>query len=122
MHWAYKKYSDWTWDSSGLFDYSCTSSDIQDCINKDTVKTFSRTYPKAVAGESVKFSYNDTTYEASLEYIPDPNCKLPTEIYLSESWVYTEGFEVEITGDQLELVSWTKPKKNHIHVTVGEGF
>ena len=28
MHWAYKKYSGWTWDSSGLFTLPCDSGDI----------------------------------------------------------------------------------------------
>ena len=99
MHWAYKKYSGWTWDNDGLFDHSCKSDNIYDCIHVDSVKVFARTYPKAVAGESVAFSYNSTTLDAVLEYIPDPNCELPTEIFLSESWIYTDGFEVEITGD-----------------------
>ena len=28
MHWAYKLYSGWTWDSSGLFKIPCDSGDI----------------------------------------------------------------------------------------------
>jgi len=122
MHWAYKKYSDWTWDSSGLFDASCPSDNIYDCIHVDTVKKFARTYPKAVAGESISFTYDSTTFDAELIFVPDTNCKLPTEIFLSEQWVYTDGFEVEIEGDQASLASWTKASKNHIHITVDQGF
>lgn len=38
MHWAYKIYSGWTWDSSGIFISGCTSTDIYECINVDAVK------------------------------------------------------------------------------------
>jgi hypothetical protein len=34
--------------------------------------------------------------EAYLIYKPNPNCKLPTEIFLSEKYLYINGFEVEI--------------------------
>lgn len=122
MHWAYKLYSDWTWDSSGLFDRDCTSDNIYDCINADTVKKFARTYPKAVAGQSISFHYDSTNLEAELVFVPDINCKLPTEIYLSEQWVYTDGFEVEIEGDDASLATWTKAQKNHIHVGVQSSF
>ena len=99
MHWGYKLYSSWTWDSSGLFDPTCKSDNIYDCINTDQVKIYARTYPKAVAGESLAFTFNATTLDAVLEYIPDPNCKLPTEIFFSETWHYTNGIEVEISGE-----------------------
>lgn len=122
MHWAYKRYSGWTWDSSGLFDSSCTSSNIYDCINNGSVKSFARTYPRAVAGQTLNFTYNDTTYDASLEFVPDENCKLPTEIFVSESWIYTNGFSVDVSGPLASKVSWTNPKKNIIHVTVSPDF
>jgi hypothetical protein len=99
MHWSYKLYSSWTWDHDGLFDHTCQSSNIYDCINVSEVKIYARTYPKAVAGQTISFSYNEETLDAVLEYIPDPECKLPTEIYFSETWHYTEGYTVEILGD-----------------------
>jgi endoglycosylceramidase len=122
MHWAYKRYAGWTWDSSGLFDSSCTSSNIYDCVHNTTVRTFARTYPHAVAGKTLNFTYNDTTTFASLEYVPKEDCKLPTEIFVSESWVYTNGFEVDVEGDLASHVTWTNPKKNFIFVTVAEEF
>jgi hypothetical protein len=96
MHWDYKSYSNWTWDNPGMFDVYCTSKNLYDCLNIDSVKTFARTYPKAVAGESLNFTFNATTLEANLIYKPNPNCKLPTEIFLSETYHYLNGFEVEI--------------------------
>ena len=120
MHWAYKRYSGWTWDSSGLFDSSCTSSNIYDCVHNSTVATFARTYPRAVAGDSLEFQYNDTTGFAVLKYAPKFDCNLPTEIFASETWVYTDGFEVEIEGELAPYASWSSPKKDIIHVTVSK--
>jgi hypothetical protein len=118
MHWAYKRYSGWTWDSSGLFDSSCKSSNIYDCINNSTVSTFARTYPRAVAGDTIHFKYNDTTGDAMLKFTPNLDCNLPTEIFVSETWVYTEGYEVEIEGDFAPHTTWSSPQKDIIHVTV----
>lgn len=96
MHWGYKKFSNWTWDDDGLFDRSCTSQNPYDCAIASTVKNYARTYPRAVAGDTVRFNYNDTTGDAMLEFAPNFDCELPTEIFLSETWVYKEGYEVEI--------------------------
>lgn len=118
MHWAYKTYSGWTWDSSGVIDSSCTSSNIYDCVHNSTVATFARTYPRAVAGDTIDFKYNDTTKHAMLKFKPNVECDLPTEIFVSETWVYTDGYEVEIEGELAAHTSWTSPKKDIIHVTV----
>ena len=96
MHWGYKKFSDWTWDDDGLFDRSCTSKNPYECAIASTVKNYARTYPRAVAGDTVRFNYNDTTGDAMLKFAPNFDCELPTEIFLSERWVYKEGYEVEI--------------------------
>jgi len=94
MHWTYKRYSDWTGDHDGILDGDCTSSNIYDCIKESGVKSYARTYPQAVAGKTVSFTYNDTTSVASLEFIPLKDCKLPTVIFISETWVYTNGFDL----------------------------
>jgi hypothetical protein len=96
MHWDYKSYSNWTWDNPGMFIERCPYQTMDECLNLDSVRNFARTYPKAVAGESLNFTFNATTLEANLIYKPNPNCKLPTEIFLSEKYLYINGFDVEI--------------------------
>lgn len=118
MHWAYKLYSGWTWDNSGLFDRECKSSNIYDCINNETVFKYARTYPRAVAGDTVHFTYNETTGDAYLKFTPNKDCTLPTEIFASETWVYKDGFEVEIEGDLAQYTKFTSPQKDIIHITV----
>ena len=118
MHWGYKKFSNWTWDDVGLFDRTCTSSNPYDCAVTSIVKNYARTYPRAVAGETIHFNYNDTTGDAMLKFTPNFDCELPTEIFLSETWVYKYGFEVKIQGDLASLTTWTSPKRDIIHITV----
>ena len=69
-HWAYKLYGAWTWDSHGLFslgddnNYSCPT--LESCLNTDTVRTYARTYPAAVAGTADYFHFDPDTSEAVL--------------------------------------------------------
>jgi Glycoside hydrolase family 5 C-terminal domain len=108
MHWDYKSYSNWTWDNPGMFYDHCVSTKLEECLNLDSVRTFARTYPKAVAGESLNFTYNATTLDANLIYKPNPDCKLPTEIFLSEKYLYVNGFNVEINPKEAfpTFVNW----------------
>lgn len=99
MHWMYKPYSNWTGDESDLFNYPCSSSNLEDCLNLKQVKFYARIYPRAVAGDTVEFSYDPETYNASLEYKPKESCKLPTIIFVPTKWIYTSGFQLEILGD-----------------------
>lgn len=60
MHFGYKWYSNWTWDNPGHFknngyDTCINRNNISDCLIEDSVKTFARTYPKAIAGTKIKY-------------------------------------------------------------------
>ena len=72
-HWAYKLYGAWTWDSHGLFslgddnNYSCPT--LESCLNTDSVRTYARTYPAAVAGTADYFHFDPDTSEAVLCHI-----------------------------------------------------
>merc|ERR1719481_223307 len=93
-HWAYKLYGAWTWDSHGLWNlqddnnYDCP--ELSSCLNVDTVKTYARTYPAAVAGTGEYFYFNSETDEALLVYQPDPNIEEPTVIRVPVNWRYQE--------------------------------
>lgn len=123
MHWAYKKYSDWTGDSKGIWNYPCNSTHLEDCLNMTLTKLYARTYPRAVAGDTVEFLFNTTTYISSLEYKPKKSCQLPTVIFASTKWIYTSGFETSILGDFLQkYVTVTNHVADVIEVVVDPGF
>jgi len=123
MHWAYKKWSDWTGDSKGFWNYPCSSTHLEDCLNMTLTKLYARTYPRAVAGDTVEFVFNATTYNSSLEYKPKQSCQLPTVIFASTKWIYTSGFEIEISGDLAsKYVTLTNHVADVIEVTVDPGF
>lgn len=116
MQFTYKYFGNLTWDNPGLFDPYCSEpSDLNYCLNTDEVKIWSRTYAKAVAGITNSFQYNSTTKIAELNYLSNPNCTEPTIIFVSEKWIYTNGFEVVVTPE--DKVQWTSPYPDHIIVT-----
>lgn len=83
MHWAYKKFADWTGDSFGLFKFPCDENTMKDCLLTDYARMYARTYPRAVAGTTKEFLYNNRTFDASLEFIPKQSCSLPSELFVS---------------------------------------
>jgi len=100
-HWAYKLYGDWTWDSSGHWNlgsdrnnYTCPT--VDSCLDRDSVTTYARVYPTAIAGQGNFFQFNSDINVGILVYQPDPNISQPTEIKVPEIWRYKEGFTVEI--------------------------
>jgi hypothetical protein len=60
--------------------------------------------------------------EANLIYKPNPNCKLPTEIFLYEKYLYINGIEVDIDQYVAPYVNWTHARKNHIKITMDPSF
>ena len=116
MQFTYKIFSDLTWDNPGLFYRDCaTPTDMKTCLNVPEVKTWARTYAKAVAGYTEHFWFNSTSRLSELKYLSNPKCTQPTVIYVSEDWIYTNGFSVSV--EPAEFVSWTYDSRNHITVT-----
>lgn len=117
MQFSYKIFSDLTWDNSGLFYRPCDDpSDINACLNVPEVKVWSRTYAKAVAGVTQSFSFNSTTKVAELKYTSKPDCSLPTVLFASESWIYDNGFNVEVSPQ--EFATWRYQEPDHVEVFV----
>ena len=116
MQFTYKIFADLTWDNPGLFYRDCNdTTSIDACMNVPEVKTWSRTYAKAVAGRTNYFRYNSTTRIAELNYLSKPASKLPTVIFISETWIYTTGFDVVIVP--VDAASWSYNEQDHIVIT-----
>jgi hypothetical protein len=74
-------------------------------LNDLVVASLTRTYPQAVAGQTVAFRFNQTTHVFQLDFVLDPVIAEPTVIYLNPSIYYPQGFEVEI--EPAQSASWT---------------
>lgn len=85
------------------------------CLNVPEVMTWSRTYAQAVAGVTESFQYNSTTRVAELKYLSKPTCLLPTDIFVSEKWIYPTGYKVDVVPADSVSVSY---EPNHILVHV----
>ena len=59
-------------------------------------------------------SFNPDNALFMMEYVMNPNSKLPTEIYLNEDLFYPNGFNVILFPP--ELAQWKKISKNHLEV------
>lgn len=116
MQFSYKIFSDLTWDNSGLFYRPCDDrTNMTACLNVPEVMTWSRTYAQAVAGVTESFQYNSTTRVAELKYLSKPTCLLPTDIFVSEKWIYPTGYKVDVVPADSVSVSY---EPNHILVHV----
>jgi endoglycosylceramidase len=116
MQFSYKIFADLTWDNPGLFYRPCDDrSSMEACLNVAEVKTWARTYAKAVAGVTESFQFNSTSREAELKYLSNPLCSEPTVLFVSEKWIYdTSGFDVHVAPS--EYVTWKYVSPDHIEV------
>ena len=56
------------------------------------------TYPQAIAGTPIRFSYDPSTAEFALEYRSDPGIHAPTRIFVPVSRAYPDGYGVVVEG------------------------
>ena len=105
MQWDYKWFANRTYDVPGLFitdpdsdgHETCVNrTSFDDCLNRDAVPTWARTHAKAVAGKTVSFAYSSLTNVATLTYIPDGDIEEPTVVFVSNRWIYVNGFDVDV--------------------------
>lgn len=104
--WEYKSYVNKTGTNYGPFHADGT-------INKDVAKLLARTYPIAVAGTIVDFSFNFLSSEFVLTYIAgllseelDPESfemARTTEVWFSKEYCYPNGFKVSVEPNTIEL-------------------
>ena len=79
-------------------------------LNEIYVQNTTRTYPQAVAGNTVKFSFDLTTKEFMLVYEVSQTCNsTESKVYLNEELHYPSGYSVSVTPSS---VTWSSPEKN----------
>jgi len=108
LHWDWKIYGNLTGDYVGMWNSAGT-------LNSDAVKLVSRTYARAVAGNTIGMVYNSTSNVFGLEYNVSTQCHLPTEIYINEDLNYPKGFSLNILPTN--QLTWSNPEKNKIFIS-----
>ena len=79
-------------------------------LNQIYVQNTTRTYPQAVAGNTVKFSFDLSTKEFALVYEVSTTCNsTESTVYLNEEVHYPSGYSVTVTPSS---VTWSSPEKN----------
>lgn len=76
--WQYKSYVPITGEGHGVYNANGT-------LNVERLSFFSRTYPHAVAGQLVSYSYGNTTRQFDMTYLVRQAVTKPTDIYLNEA-------------------------------------
>lgn len=92
MYWEYK-----AWKGSvtvGLF----TKNDDLSTLRQDKAGLLSRTYPMAIAGEPISWSFDPDTKEFLLQYAPGPNVTASTLVYVPVARHYQQGYSVAADG------------------------
>ena len=88
----------------------------EDGLDSIYVQNTSRTYPQAVAGHALGFSFDPTTKDFTLVYEVSRSCSAhQTVIYLNEDMHYPGGYGVQLEAPA-GLVRWSSPEKNQILV------
>jgi endoglycosylceramidase len=90
--WQYKAFSDPTGNpgEEGLFD---AAGNV-----KPKVALLERTYPTAVAGTPLAFSFDPSTKVFTFRYTADPGIALPTEIFVPVVDQYGGAYSVAVSG------------------------
>jgi len=80
-------------------------ANVPDAVDYRT--ELARSYPMAVAGDIVDFSFNVTTGHTMLSFLPNSRTA-STELYLSDVYQYTNGFDVVVTPNSCCVVTTRK--------------
>lgn len=89
--WEYKLFDPITGANNGFFPYYATGNLT---VSPTVREVVSRTYAAAIAGWGKHTRYDRKTRRFELSYDANPDCKLPTTIYLNEPDHYPKGFKV----------------------------
>lgn len=92
------------WNGEGLSIFSRDQQKDKNDINSGgrALESIVRPYPYKVAGEIKRFWFNYKDKEFVLEFIPNQNSNLPTEIFIPE-FHYKNGFKVLTNGGKFEF-------------------
>ena len=104
-YWMWKYYDDPTGSSDEAL---VTSSGALSPV----AASLSRAYPQAVAGTPVSFSFDPETAEFHLDYVPKPQVKEPTVVFVPVAVHDPKGYCAQVTGGTI----LSKPDANHLVV------
>jgi endoglycosylceramidase len=102
--WAYWEYND---DGFGFLNPDGTEK-------PDKVDLLVRAYPQRIAGEPISYGYDPDTRIFSLQFLPTPHIKAPTEIYIPARRFYPGGFIVEVGKKSWSSDNLPKPKRGRL--------
>ncbi len=94
IYWSWKYYDDPTGSRS-------ESLVLADGRLRSTAWVLSRTYPEAVAGRPIAFSFSPDTGEFTLSYVPNHRIHAPTVIFVPTAIHYPHGYCATVTGGRV---------------------
>jgi endoglycosylceramidase len=71
---------------------------------RSTGWVLSRTYPEAVAGKPIAYSFSPDTGDFSLAYVPDHRVHAPTVIFVPTEIHYPHGYCARVIGGRVTSV------------------
>eukprot|EP01095_Lingulamoeba_sp_RSL-Kostka_P011193 TRINITY_DN4193_c0_g1_i2.p1 TRINITY_DN4193_c0_g1~~TRINITY_DN4193_c0_g1_i2.p1 ORF type:complete len:164 (-),score=52.89 TRINITY_DN4193_c0_g1_i2:138-629(-) len=103
--WAFKEFNDIT--TQGFESFYTPGGELE--VSK--VKALSRTYAQKTAGIPTHMFYDPETLDFFFTFNISTNANGPTDIYLNESLLYVNGYNINIEPENLVTM---KTQKNHI--------
>jgi endoglycosylceramidase len=97
IYWSWKYYSDPTGSAS-------ESLVMANGRLRSTGWVLSRTYPEAVAGKPIAYSFSPDTGDFSLAYVPDHRVHAPTMIFVPTEIHYPHGYCARVSGGRVTSV------------------
>ena len=94
IYWSWKYYGDPTGSAS-------ESLVMADGRLRSTAWVLSRTYPEAVAGKQIAYSFSPETGDFSLAYTPNHKVHAPTVIFVPTSIHYPHGYCASVSGGKV---------------------
>lgn len=102
MGWLYKGYG---CDKNHLGCLISPQGDKSAHAHEIWLQNTSRTYPQAVAGETIRYKYDRHTYSFDLSYAVSKDCKsTETLVYINEKLHYPRGYDVVVSPSG--VVTW----------------
>lgn len=85
----------------------------------DASRKLARTYPQAVAGNTISFQFNTTTGDFRLIYEANTAITVPTVIFAHELLNYPTGMTIDISPRGVGKA--VMGQKNHVEIYLTEG-
>jgi endoglycosylceramidase len=117
-YWSYANWNDPTGNppAEGLF---ADDRDRPGSLKEDKALVLIRTYPQAVAGTPLSFSFDPDSADFTLAYRADPSIHAPTVVFVPVKWHYAGGYVVTVTGPAKIVSSPNSPRLELTNTNAG---